>query len=42
VSAVTAVDFGFLYPATCGGGLRGRLLVRSGGALARVLRYPGR
>lgn len=42
MSAVTAVDFGFLYPETCGGGLRRRLLVGSESPLVRVLRYPGR
>jgi len=40
MSAVTAVDFAFLYPTTCGGGLRERLRHGADGALARVLRYP--
>lgn len=42
MSAVTAVDFAFLYPETCGGGLRRRLLVGSASPFARVLRYPAR
>jgi hypothetical protein len=42
VSAVTAVDFAFLYPESCGGGLRQRLLASSESALLRVLRYPSR
>jgi hypothetical protein len=40
MSAVTAVDFAFLYPETFGSGLRQRLLTEAEGPLGRVLRYP--
>jgi len=40
VSAVSAVDFAFLYPESCGGGLRQRLLASTESPLLRVLAYP--